>query len=98
MFEVAIAGMGIVLAASRKKIYGWGIALTYIIYVIYDTAKFFDLTIKPEALYIVFFMATLSMLWAVWRLVMDTPHHVPARPEKPEPHHVADEVQKSEEF
>ncbi|MDD4004913.1 MAG: hypothetical protein PHW69_06880 [Elusimicrobiaceae bacterium] len=96
LFEVAIAMMGIMLGGFKDKAYGWGIAFTYIIYVIYDTAKVLDMTM-PDFLPVVFFLATMSMLWAVWRLILDLPNPKHA-PEPVTPHHIADDVQKAEEI
>ncbi len=96
LFEVTIAMMGIMLGGFKAKPYGWGIAFTYIIYVIYDTAKVLNLTLPPDILPVVFFLATMSMLWAVWRLILELPTKV--QPEAPEPHHASDDVQKAEEI
>lgn len=99
LFEVAIAMMGIMLGGFKGKIYGWGIAFTYIVYVVYDTAKVLKVTIFPDALPVVFFLATMSMLWAVWRLILDIPTPtIKPEPEPEQPHHVSDEVQKAEEI
>jgi len=70
LMEVAVAVLGILLALSRKKLYGWGIALTFAIYTYYDIARLASLDTKavPRGLYLVFFIASLSILWVVRRL------------------------------
>lgn len=66
--EVAVAALGMMLAVSKKKTYGWLIALTFVIYVFYDLANLFSLNISMDLLYAIFFLATLSILWATWRI------------------------------
>ncbi len=68
ILEAVVALLSIMLAVSKKKIYGWFIALTFIIYVFYDLAKFLSLNISDNVLYFLFFLATLSILWAVWSI------------------------------
>lgn len=67
-FEVLVLLLGIGLAVARKKVYGWGIALTFGLYVIYDATRFFSIPLPPDILGIIFFVASLSILWAVWTL------------------------------
>ncbi len=67
-FEVLVFILGIGLAVARNKIYGWGIAFTFGLYVIYDATRFFGVPLSPDILGIVFFLASLSILWAVWNL------------------------------
>ena len=66
--EIIVSVMGIMLATLKKKDYGWLIALTFAIYVFYDLAHFLALNIPENFLYALFFIATVSILWAVWRI------------------------------
>lgn len=67
LMEVFAAIVGVMLAA-KKKVYGWGFALTFAIYVFYDLSNLLSLGIPKNLLYTLFFVATFSVLWAVWRV------------------------------
>ena len=72
VLEGAVAVLGVMMAGRHKKAYGWGFALTYLIYVVYDIARLTMKSALPEnLLHVMFFAATLSMLWAVWKLYRD---------------------------
>jgi NOL1/NOP2/fmu family ribosome biogenesis protein len=71
LLEVVVAALGIMLATSKKKIYGWCIALTFVLYVVYDLANLLVLNISQDTLYMIFFVATLSILWAVWNIFLE---------------------------
>jgi len=66
--EFAIVIISLMIAASRKKVYGYGFALTFAIYVFYDSARLFSVAIDETPLYILFFIATVSALISVWKL------------------------------
>ncbi len=66
--EAVIAVLGILLAVKKKKLWGWAIALTFGIYVFYDVAKLLECAACPDFLRGIFFVASLSILWAVWRV------------------------------
>lgn len=66
--EAIITILGILLATQKRKSYGWAIALTFGIYVFYDAATFFSVSIRPDVLYSIFFIATISAFWSVWRI------------------------------
>jgi len=66
IIELVIAALAIHLAIVRKRDYGWLFALTFLIYVVYDSAKFLELDIPADGISAVFFIATLSALGAVW--------------------------------
>jgi len=65
VMESVIAATGLFLAVRRKRVFGYGIFLTFSIYVFYDLARLIPLEVTNVTLYPVFFVATLSMLWAV---------------------------------
>ena len=71
LLEAVVAVLGIMLAISKKKIYGWCIALTFVLYVVYDLANLMALNISQDTLYMIFFVATLSILWAVWNIFLE---------------------------
>ena len=63
--EVVVAVVGVLIAVNRRRTYGWGIALTFAIYVIYDVCRLLALHISEQILYPLFFIASLSILIAV---------------------------------
>jgi len=71
LLEVVVAALGMMLAIRRKKKYGWCIAVTFVLYVIYDLANLLALNISEDTLYMIFFVATLSILWAVWNIFLE---------------------------
>ena len=71
LLEAVVALLGIVLATGKKKIYGWCIAVTFVLYVVYDLANLLALNISHDTLYMIFFVATLSILWAVWNIFLE---------------------------
>ncbi len=68
VLEAVIASLGVRVALLKKKSYGWCIALTFAIYVFYDSVYLFDLQVGAGLMKILFFIATISMLWSVWRI------------------------------
>jgi len=66
--EVVICIIAIRIGLVKKKIYGWFIALTFGIYVVYNIDKYLDASFSPNVVSIIFLIATLSMLYAVWTL------------------------------
>ena len=69
--EMAVAFLAMMLAVSKKKQYGWFIALTYMIYVFYDLVHLLNLNISSDLLYFAFFAATVSILWAIWNIFLE---------------------------
>jgi len=67
-FEVLVALLGLLLLIQKKKAWGAGIALTFAIYVYYDLANLFKFSVAQDILRLVFFIASLSVLWAIWRV------------------------------
>ena len=68
LMELIIAVFGLMIAIKKKKCYGYGFALTFFIYVFYDLAKLIPLQIPSEAIYPMFFVATLSAMYAVFEV------------------------------
>jgi hypothetical protein len=64
VLEGVIAGLGLLIVVRQKRPYGYGILLTFAIYVVYDLARLTS-EISDVILYPIFFIATASMLWAV---------------------------------
>lgn len=66
--EIIIVIVSLKLAFSKKKIYGYGLALTFGIYVLYDSIRQFDLEVSPLAAELLFAVASFSALWSVWTI------------------------------
>ena len=69
--ELVVAALGIMIAVYRKKRYGWFICLTFVIYVFYDLVALLALKVSLELMYFIFFVATVSILWAVWNIFLE---------------------------
>lgn len=67
--EALIAVMGVMLAVKKGKVYGWGLSLTFGIYVFYDIVRLAGIAVSELILYPMFLVATLSALWAVWKML-----------------------------
>ena len=65
ILESAVAATGLFIAVRKKRFFGYGIFLTFVLYVFYDLAKLIPLDISDVTLYPMFFVATLSILWAI---------------------------------
>jgi hypothetical protein len=68
LVEVVVCVLGLCIAAWNKRDYGWYIALTFGIYVLYDLTNFMGLGLSDTLMRIIFFIASLSMLVAVWKI------------------------------
>jgi hydrogenase/urease accessory protein HupE len=66
--EVILVLFGIAIALQKKRCYGWFIALTFTIYVIYDATHFMGVQVSQNILSGIFFIATLSILIGIWQL------------------------------
>ena len=65
ILESLVAATGLLLAVRKKRFFGYGIFLTFAIYVFYDLTRLIPLQISDIILYPLFLVATLSILWAV---------------------------------
>ncbi|MFH1683625.1 MAG: hypothetical protein ABIA67_01950 [Candidatus Margulisiibacteriota bacterium] len=66
--EVLIMILGVMIAVEKKKAWGWCIALCFAIYVYYDLAGLLNFTVGSGLLRILFFIASISIFWAIWRI------------------------------
>jgi len=66
--EVIICSFGLGIAVAKKQTYGWFIALTFGIYVVYDFSALSGAALPLDALALIFLAASVSMLYAVWIL------------------------------
>jgi len=58
--EIIIVFMALGLALAKKQLAGYGLAITFGIYVFYDAVKLYNYTANNQILQIFFFIATLS--------------------------------------
>lgn len=66
LIEIIVALAGVRLATKGKKYYGWWIALTFALYVVFDLSQLELLPKSEEVLSPLFLIASLSILYAVW--------------------------------
>jgi hypothetical protein len=71
--EVIICGIGLGIGMMKKKVFGWLIALTFAIYVVYDISAFSGEGLSSSTSSIIFLIASISMLVAVWLLFSREP-------------------------
>lgn len=67
LLELGVALLAIQLIRQRRP-YGWGILLTFGIYVVYDLARLLGWPVSSDWLYLMFFVASASAFWFVWTL------------------------------
>ncbi|MFA6023446.1 MAG: hypothetical protein WC781_05145 [Candidatus Pacearchaeota archaeon] len=70
-FEFIIVILALMLAVKKKKVYGYTFALTFGIYVFYDLSKLLNFEISEIMLSIIFFIATISALFSIWKVYKD---------------------------
>nr|WP_321351068.1 hypothetical protein [uncultured Methanoregula sp.] len=64
--ELAIAILALLVAWKKKKMYGGFVAITFALFVIFDIDRILSLNILPGLHAVIFLVACLSMLYAVW--------------------------------
>ena len=67
ILEAAVAILAI-LAARKRSPYFYGLAFTFGIYVLYDVARMMQINVQEGLLSVLFLIATVSALVAVWGL------------------------------
>jgi len=68
LLELAVAILGLLIWLQKKKTYGICIFITFILYMVYDGCRLWALEVPELVLRLMFAVATLSILVAVWRL------------------------------
>ncbi len=66
--EAVVVFMLLYGAIKKGAVCAYGMALTFSIFVFYDLANYFDWGLSQNILTPAFFIATLSALWAVWKM------------------------------
>lgn len=68
LVECAVTVLSVLIAVRNKKVYGWFIAVTFALFVLFDIARIFLLPLSNEVHALIFLVACGSMLYAVWLL------------------------------
>ncbi|MGD0079623.1 MAG: hypothetical protein ABSB80_03130 [Methanoregula sp.] len=66
LIEIVIAVVGVLIATQKKKTYGWFIALTFALFMVFDLARILALDIPADVYSLILLVACLSMLYAMW--------------------------------
>ena len=68
LIEIVVVFLALMLAVSRRKSYGYFIALTFAIYAFYDATRFLMMSVDQYFTSFLFLIASVSILLAVWRM------------------------------
>lgn len=68
LIEGLVCILGAAIAVRKKEMYGWFIAFTFGVYIVYDFLVMVKATISPEFLALIFLAASISILYAVWQI------------------------------
>lgn len=66
LLEIAVMVVALVIATRQKKSYGWGIAVTFGLFVLFDIVRLFSLPLPDNAHALILLVACGSMLYALW--------------------------------
>jgi hypothetical protein len=77
--EVAVTVIAVVIAIRQKKYYGWCIAVTFGLFVLFDIGRLFSWPLSDEVHSLIFLVACGSMLYGVWLLYEDLATPVPQK-------------------
>jgi hypothetical protein len=66
LLEVAVTIIAIVMATRQRKLYGWCIAITFGLFVLFDIGRLFSLPLPDAVHALIFLVACGSMLYGVW--------------------------------
>ncbi|HSR75397.1 MAG TPA: hypothetical protein VLN57_02320 [Xanthobacteraceae bacterium] len=71
ILEGAVAVLAFMTARKRKP-YLYGLAFTFVVYVLYDVARVVGVNVQEGLLSVLFLLASLSALIAAWGLYQET--------------------------
>ena len=71
ILEGAVAVLAF-MAARKRKPYLYGLAFTFVVYVVYDVARVVGVNVQEGVLSVLFLLASLSALIAAWGLYQET--------------------------
>jgi len=64
--EVIVALIGVLIAVQKKKTFGWFVGITFGLLVVFNLARIFALEVSAELYALVFLIACISMVYAMW--------------------------------
>jgi len=71
ILEGAVAVLAFMTARKRKP-YLYGLAFTFVVYVLYDVARVVGVNVQEGVLSVLFLLASLSALIAAWGVYQET--------------------------
>lgn len=71
LIEIAVVVIAALAAYKTKKTYGWFIAITFALFVIFDLVRVACPTVLPDMNSLILLVACISMLYAVWLMYND---------------------------
>jgi len=72
LLEVAVTMVAVVIATRNRKAYGWCIAITFGLFVLFDIGRLVSLPIPDAVHALIFLVACGSMLYGVWLMYKET--------------------------
>lgn len=73
MIELLVFLLGIALAVRKGRTYGWFIAFTFGVYIVYDSLGYVKAQAAPGILALLFLAGSISILYAVWMIYQEEP-------------------------
>jgi len=68
VLEAVVTVIAVIIATKKKQVYGWGIAITFGLFVLFDIFRIFSLPMPESFHAFIFLVACASMVYAVWLL------------------------------
>lgn len=66
LVEVSVTAISVLVAIQNKKTYGWFVAGTFGLFVLFDVFRIFALPMSADLHAFIFLVACCLMLYAVW--------------------------------
>jgi len=66
--EVIVAVIAFLIAVEKRKTYGYFMGIAFVLLVLFNLARIFALEVSAEGYALIFLMACISMLAAIWLL------------------------------
>ena len=68
LIEVSVTAIGVLIAVQNRKTYGWFIAGTFGLFVLFDIFRIFALPVSADLHAFIFLVACGLMLYAAWQI------------------------------
>jgi len=66
VLEAVVTIVAVIIATKKRRVYGWGIAITFGLFVFFDVFRIFSLPVPESFHAFIFLVACASMVYAVW--------------------------------